>query len=213
MCALECSPRLIDNCNPSCEASRCGDAYIDPDGIDNTAGTYDDESCDEGSFCNDGTECTHDSSVCAGGDFECKARAFNSCTPFCTAGTCGDNYLDMDGPDDILGTADDEECDDGNIYNGDGCSMSCTIEHCGDGYPDSNGPDNIINTSDDEECDLGLANGILGGLCSSTCSLPNDECVYCYEICDGGTGSHSIFLLMDVSGSMNANKRLQNAKT
>ena len=42
--------------------------------------------------------------------------------------------------------------------------------------------------------------------------MPDDECVFCYETCDGGTGTHSIFLLIDISGSMNTNNRLANAK-
>lgn len=35
--------------------------------------------------------------------------------------------------------------------------------------------------------------------------------MFCYEACDGGTGQHSIFLLMDVSGSMGYDK-MQKAK-
>jgi len=114
-----------------------------------------------GSFCNDGTDCTRDSSLCPSGAFECNPRSLGNCSPSCSAGTCGDDYTDVNGPDNILGTLDDEECDDGNMYNGDGCSNTCKREHCGDGYPDSNGPDNIVNTDDDEECDLGQSNGIL----------------------------------------------------
>ena len=212
ICPGQCRPRLVDTCNPSCEASRCWDGYIDGDGIDNIAWNYDDETCDERSYCDDGTDCTRDPSICWWGYGSCKARLINDCNEFCTAGSCGDGTLDVNGNDNILWTPDDEECDDGNPYNGDGCSTSCRAEYCGDGYVDPNGWDNISSTSDDEECDLWSSNGILGGVCSSTCEVPNSECVYCYEICDGGTGSHSMFLLMDISWSMNNNSRLQNAK-
>ena len=56
---------MVNNCNPSCQASVCGDRYIDPDGIDaNPTSTYDDETCDEGKYCNNGTDCTNDPSIC-----------------------------------------------------------------------------------------------------------------------------------------------------
>ena len=37
--------------------------------------------------------------------------------------------------------------------------------------------------------------------------------MFCYETCDGGTGAHNIFMIIDVSGSMNSNNRLANAKS
>ena len=37
----------------------------------------------------------------------------------CSQPRCGDNHLDLD-----------EECDDGNLINGDGCDSDCTIEIC-----------------------------------------------------------------------------------
>ena len=57
-------------------------------------------------------------------------------------------------------TEGDEECDDGNIVNGDDCSSSCTIEEpasCGDGS---------INQTR-EECDNGDNNG--EGTCTIDC--------------------------------------------
>lgn len=122
----------------------------------------------------------------------------NGCTPLCRSSACGDGVLDVNGPDGISGTVDDEECDDGNNIDGDGCSAACAIEYCGDG---------IVNQPE-EECDLGINNGVYGGLCSSTCQNPNDECVSCWEVCYGGTGAHSIYLLVDRSGSMNGFNRL-----
>jgi cysteine-rich repeat protein len=51
-----------------------------------------------------------------------------------------------------------EECDDGNIANGDGCSQLCKIEKCGDG---------LIGQG--EQCDDG--NTVSGDGCSSTCQI------------------------------------------
>ncbi len=42
-----------------------------------------------------------------------------------------------------------EECDDGNLVDGDGCTSECIDEFCGDG---------VINDSGAEECDDGVAN-------------------------------------------------------
>jgi len=73
------------------------------------------------------------------------------CALFIPAPFCGDNILDTD-----------EECDDGNIIDGDLCSATCTIETpapvCGDGNLDTG-----------EECDDG--NIIDGDLCSATCTI------------------------------------------
>ncbi len=64
---------------------------------------------------------------------------------------CGDSNLDHN-----------EECDDGNIVDGDGCSSTCTTEvpepYCGDG-----------NLDQGEECDDG--NNEDGDGCSSTCTI------------------------------------------
>jgi cysteine-rich repeat protein len=52
-----------------------------------------------------------------------------------------------------------EECDDGNLANGDGCSVSCTVETlCGNG---------VLNGG--EQCDDG--NSVAGDGCSPTCTL------------------------------------------
>lgn len=208
-----CRPRLIDNCTPACTASICGDRFIDEYGIDNDAWTYDDEYCDEWRYCYDGTDCTYDVSICPGGLLECRPKLVNSCTPFCgLASGCGDGTLDPDGADNTEATDDDESCDDGNTLNGDGCSDQCEIEVCGDGYTDTDGPDNNINTIDDnEQCDVWQWNGVLWGACSSTCKLARDECVFCFETCDGWDEDHSIFLLIDVSWSMAYYDRIENA--
>lgn len=53
--------------------------------------------------------------------------------------------MDLDGLDNISGTADDEECDDGNNTNGDWCSDTCKNAFCGDG---------ILSPISGEQCDL-----------------------------------------------------------
>ncbi len=92
----ECYARITDTCNPACEPSRCGDRYIDPDGMNNQGGDYDDEECDEGSYCNDFvTDCSRDPSICPGGIFECRPRLKNGCSGFCSDASCGDGTLDI----------------------------------------------------------------------------------------------------------------------
>jgi cysteine-rich repeat protein len=65
----------------------------------------------------------------------------DGCNATCWFETCGDGYLDTNGPDNIPGNADDEQCDDGNNVNGDGCNSLCAIEvpnpYCGDGNIDA----------------------------------------------------------------------------
>ncbi len=135
----ECYARLTDTCNPACEPSRCGDRYTDPDGMNNQGGDYDDEECDEGSYCNDFvTDCSRDPSICPGGIFECRPRLKNGCSGYCSDASCGDGTLDINGLDDLVLTEDDEQCDDSNTAAGDGCSSTCTVEFCGDGYRDAN---------------------------------------------------------------------------
>jgi|GEM_PF-6942079 len=74
-----------------------------------------------------------------------------------------------------------EECDDGNVSNGDGCSSQCRRESvgalCGNG-PQSNDPASGLSRLDPgEECDLGSQNG-------SAC-VPgyNTSCTYCSNTC------------------------------
>jgi len=82
-----------------------------------------------------------------------------------------------------------EECDDGNIINGDGCNVLCQLEFCGDGIvqaPEQCDDGNIINgdgcnvlcqlefcgdgiVQEPEECDDG--NIIRGDGCSAACTF------------------------------------------
>jgi cysteine-rich repeat protein len=47
-------------------------------------------------------------------------RNDDDCTELCLIARCGDGFLDPE----------DEECDDGNLQNGDGCSSICIDETC-----------------------------------------------------------------------------------
>ena len=102
---------------------------------------------------------------------------FNNCpsgvplpnnNPICTSSACGNGVLDPG-----------EECDDGNVNNGDSCSSSCTIEFgfCGDGILAPN-----------EQCDDG--NTIPGDGCSQFCTVEFSFCgdgvVGPFEQCDDG---------------------------
>ena len=70
--------------------------------------------------------------------------------PYCSDGTVNGN----------------EQCDDGNLINGDGCTSNCAAEYCGDG---------IINRN--ELCDQGSGNG---DICipgyASTCEYCDTDC-------------------------------------
>ena len=64
-----------------------------------------------------------------------------------------------------------EECDDGNVKDGDGCSKACKLEVCGNGVLDFG-----------EECDDG--NTADGDCCSSTCKLEHSAA--CASTCGNG---------------------------
>lgn len=102
-----------DGCSSLCKYEFCGDGIVDSDGPDNDALTIEDnEYCDEGRFCDDGRSCTHDPYLCID---ECRPRMTDTCTDSCTIGFCGDGYADADGPNNILGDTDDEQCDAGSF--------------------------------------------------------------------------------------------------
>ncbi|MCG8424453.1 MAG: DUF4215 domain-containing protein, partial [Proteobacteria bacterium] len=101
--------------------------------------------------------CVFDSSdtvLCPDGELLCPAgwqcAAHQS---VCIPGKCGDGNTDF-----VLA----EQCDDGNVINGDGCSDICTFENCGDG-----------TTQPGEVCDDG--NEESGDGCSRDC-LSNETC-------------------------------------
>ena len=69
----------------------------------------------------------------------------------------------------------DEECDDGNLINGDGCDANCTLPRCGNGIVDAAEP-----------CDDG--NPVNGDDCENDCTLPRcgNGIVDAAEPCDDG---------------------------
>jgi len=73
--------------------------------------------------------------------------ASSGARPSSAQGVCGDRAVDTG-----------EQCDDGDLVNGDGCSSECRSEICGNGIVD-----------EAEQCDSGPLNGIQGNDCSLAC--------------------------------------------
>ena len=96
----------------------------------------------------DGTQCTgSDPNACMNA---CAAGSCTAATPVTRSSCCGNGIPDPG-----------EQCDDGNVANGDGCSSTCSVEPrsgCGNGVIDPG-----------EQCDDG--NLVNGDGCSSTCNF------------------------------------------
>ncbi|HRI06460.1 MAG TPA: DUF4215 domain-containing protein [Nannocystaceae bacterium] len=104
-----------DECSSVCSLPDCGDGFVGGG-----------EACDDGNA-DDTDACTSACTVATCGDGfpqpvngeECDDGAFNNvaaiCTPDCLNAACGDGYVFVD----------QEECDDGNLVDGDGCSAAC----------------------------------------------------------------------------------------
>ena len=111
--------------------------------------------------CAPGLEClAHLCTIRCDDDASCEGLDDASCRDFgeataCALALCGDSLVDPG-----------EQCDDGNLFGGDGCSGECRLEpatalpSCGDAVVDVG-----------EECDDG--NLIGGDGCSVTCTLEN----------------------------------------
>ncbi len=69
-----------------------------------------------------------------------------------------------------------EECDDGNIADGDGCNAVCHFEVCGNGYTDVGEQCDDGNTNNNDKCKNDCTNNICGD------GILN----YPYETCDDG---------------------------
>ena len=86
-----------------------------------------------------------------------------------TEGVCGDGVVDSDRG---------EECDDGNVLDGDGCDSMCLIEGagvCGDGVVDPGEECDDGNTTDGDGCDSAcLIEG--AGVCGDGVVDPGEEC-------------------------------------
>ena len=113
---------------------------------------------------------------------------------------CGDSVVQPNGADGVRGTADDEECDDGNTVDGDGCN-ACKAPFCGnqivdpgeacDGTIDCCGGCKVGSCGDGvaacgEACDDG--NMINTDGCTNNCTLPvcGDGIVNGDDVCDDG---------------------------
>lgn len=98
--------------------------------------------------------------------------------PACGNGECAPENSDVCGDGDETGT---EECDDGNVDDGDGCDADCMLEEepedvCGDG-----------DQTGDEECDDGNVDD--GDGCDATCvfeAVVCDPCSSALELGDTG---------------------------
>lgn len=103
---------------------------------------------------------------------------------------CGNGYVEPDGVDGIPGTADDEECDDGNQTAGDGCSYNafnndfscevqgnyeCAVDVEPDGTCDTSGSGSVVKLCGNNEIDPGEfcddGNQVNADGCSTSCSF------------------------------------------
>jgi cysteine-rich repeat protein len=105
-------------------------------------------------------------------------RDFRTAVTCPAVAQCGDGVVD-----------DDEDCDDGDLVDGDGCSASCVVEPgwsctgepstcepiCGDGL--------VVG---DEACDAGVLNGDPSGCCTASCAYrpAGEECRAAAGDCD-----------------------------
>lgn len=123
-----------DGCNSICEVETCGNKTIE--------GT---EECDTGTVCENGTACSTDPDCFGIGDDECKMRDGDfpdKCSQYCLNEICSNNRVDYG-----------EQCDDGNLIDGDGCNSICRFELCGNQIKDAGEAcDDGTTCSDYEPC-------------------------------------------------------------
>ncbi len=123
-------------------AAGCGDGHVDTgedcddanevngDGCENdcTHSCELDSDCDDGDVCSGVETCDAASSyACVPGSFEvdgtlCDADGLSTTRDICLGGACGLSSCGDGYPD----TEEGEECDDGNLLDGDGCENDCT---------------------------------------------------------------------------------------
>jgi cysteine-rich repeat protein len=141
-----------DGCTPICTLAMCGNGALERG-----------EECDEGRRNNDidadscSTQCLLPrcgdaivdpafGEICDAGEFNSNTMP-DSCRLNCAPSRCGDGIRDSI-----------EQCDDGNMMDGDTCSSTCSIVACGNEIIDWN-----------EQCDDG--NTEKGDGCSSACTI------------------------------------------
>ena len=184
-----------DGCTASCALERCGDGVINGDGAEaceppDTALCASDcqiraplcgdgyqtppEQCEDGNVL-DGDGCTSscvlelcgDGVVNNNGAESCEPPGTASCTDTCgiRAPLCGDGFLTAP-----------EQCDDGNLADGDGCTASCMPEVCGDG---------IVNNGGTESCEP-PGTAVCSVNCIARSPLCGDGFLTAPEQCDDG---------------------------
>ena len=141
--------------------------------------------------CNDNNACTVDQCVSNGATAFCRNTPVESCG----GSQCGNAIVEPG-----------EECDDGNVIDGDGCNANCTVPRCGNGILDPGEQCDDGNFINGDGCDVNCTvtrcgNGILdpgeqcddgnlfdGDGCSSRCTIPRcgDGFVDLGEQCDDG---------------------------
>jgi cysteine-rich repeat protein len=171
-CALDDDTAAMLCLGGNCTASVCGDGVLDE---------RTDEQCDDGNgvdgdgcevgctwSCSNDADCD-DSNLC-NGDEVCDANlhACSAGAPAEDGTSCGENRECLEGRCIQVGCGngsidDEEECDDGNLVDGDGCDADCTI-----------------TCKESADCDDGnVCNG------SETCDTENNVCVAGEEVsCD-----------------------------
>ena len=179
-CSSECLAEGTDSCSYACAAG--GDSCSDDDDCAETCdGTEESEdgtgTCSiSGDTCSEAADCTYADT--------CEATS---------SGCCGDGTRDYDSS-----TGAGEECDDGNITDGDGCSSSCLNEgSSAAGATCGNGSIGHTDGTGGEDCDDG--NRSSGDGCSSVCLNEGSTAVTSieaecgdgvvtdpYETCDDG---------------------------
>ena len=198
-----------DACTAACTNAACSDGFVQP-GVG--------EECDAGVDNADNAACTTQckDNVCGdgavfngpGGAEACDDGVENgpgkTCNAMCQLNVCGDGDK---GPS--------EECDDGNLVDGDGCSAACVLEACGNKIVDpgegcddgqdgdqDNGctdicqppkcGDGFQQASLMEQCDQGGANSNAGA-CTLMCksAFCGDGLIRAgVEQCDDGQGNN-----------------------
>ena len=173
-----------DGCSGICTEEICGNGIVD-EGKDEE----ENEQCDLGMQNSDKGSCTEDCKIATCGDGKFY-EAYEECDPGipvipcdsnCTIPRCGNGI-----------PANTEECDDGNLINGDTCDNNCTISRCNNGIQ-----------AGTEQCDDGNS---ACGTCNIDCTiLASARAVGAIIIVDEdvvGTMNNSSFMINDGFGHL-----------
>ena len=95
--------------------------------------------------------------------------AFAANVGFRCCSRCGNGVLDAD-----------EQCDDGNLVNGDGCSAICGADTCGDGVMDAGEDCDCGNNASNLPAGCLAVNGGSTSNCTINCQTPEERCSSLY---------------------------------